>query len=57
MDKGRFNDTLVDWADAISKYEQETTLKLSDDVKIAVLMSKTKGQFARAPSIDRSFTD
>ena len=28
----------------ISRYEQETTLKLSDDVKIAFLMRKTEGQ-------------
>ena len=44
MERGQFEDSLAAWEDAILKYEKATNSRLSDDVKIAVLMNKTRGQ-------------
>ena len=43
MERGSFEDRLASWADGILKSEKETNSKLSDDVKIAVLMNKKRG--------------
>ena len=43
-DEEYYEDTLAAWEDEILKYEKATNSRLSDDVKIAVLMKKTQGQ-------------
>ena len=45
MERGKLEDTLAAWEDEVLKYEKESNSRLSDDVKIEVLMIKTRGQF------------
>ena len=44
MERGKCQDAFAAWEDELLKYEKETDSRLSDDVKIAVLMNKTRGQ-------------
>ena len=44
MERGHCEDTLAACEDEPSKSEKETSSRLSEDVKIAVLMEKTRGQ-------------
>ena len=43
MERGNFEDTLAACEDEPLKSEKEPSSRLSDDVKIAVLMQKTSG--------------
>jgi len=43
LNNGSFEDSFSSWEDEIQKYEKETKSTLSDDVKVAVLLSETRG--------------
>lgn len=47
MERGNFADALGAWNNEKLKHEREPDSKLSDNVKIAVLMHKTKGQLQK----------
>ena len=44
MERGNFEDALAAWEDELLKCEKDTGSELSDDVKSADLMHKTRGQ-------------